>query len=75
MTMQASLLYQRWKGLLQTHRSLRISGLEGTLMVTGSNYPAVGEILNTDPFTAHSASPLLPVCDPGQTSLDLGLPV
>lgn len=67
MTMQVSRFPQLWKGLALTHRRPKMSGMEGTLTVTESNFPALGEILNTDPFTAHSASPMLCVCDPGQT--------
>lgn len=55
-------------GLLQPHKSLRISGLERILMVTGSPFPAISEIPNTDLHSSFNLFTLLPVCDPGQTS-------
>lgn len=37
-------------------------------MVTGSPFPAISEIPNTDLHSSFNLFTLLPVCDPGQTS-------
>lgn len=74
MTMHAS----RWKGLVLTHRSPKISGLEMTLTVTEYNFPVIGEIHNKGLFMAHSASLLPSLCvalSKALTSLVLSFPI